>query len=90
MVLRVGSFNEDQEINIGIRQQLTATITADGNQRNSAFSQAGQVFVPAEALPTKAQDVIDKRSTGRDQLRNAHPIVEVRVLVCSKFSQSRL
>jgi hypothetical protein len=69
----IGAVEQDQQIDIGIRVQLTATITADRDQRDVG------VFTPVELLPSLLQDVVDEPGPVFDQPANVAALAKTRV-----------
>ncbi|MNX81951.1 hypothetical protein D3C86_1136590 [compost metagenome] len=66
----VGTVQQDQQVDIGIRVQFATAVAADRDQRDVG------VLAPAELLPGLLQDVIDEPGAILDQPANVPAIAK--------------
>ena len=74
----VGTFQQDHQVDVGMRQQLAAAVAADGDQGDAGLPPAAAVFLPFEAVPGESEYPVHKGGVVRDQLFDRRTLGEGR------------
>lgn len=69
----IGAVQQDQQVDVGVGVQLTATVAADGHQGDIG------VFTPVELFPGLLQDVVDEPGAVLDQSTNVPATAKARI-----------